>query len=116
PHSRRIDRRVRLRFETLEDRLAPANTTWTGPVGGLWSAPANWTNGVPTHADTAIFNNTDNNDSDMDLTDANDKNWIGKLQISGYTGTIKLSNYLVVDVLEMSSGKIQESPNGLPTG
>src|SRR5262249_40418816 len=110
--------RVRLSVEALEARLAPAGveTVWKGPANGTWSVAANWTNGVPGAEDTAKFDGSDNNDSKMDLSDDNDKNHIGKLKIDGYSGTIKLSNYLVVDVLEMASGKIQEDPGGLPSG
>ena len=39
--------RTMLRLEALEERLTPATHIWKGPAGGLWSASANWTGGVP---------------------------------------------------------------------
>ncbi len=32
-----------------------AETLWTAPAGGLWSDPANWSNGVPTGSVTAVL-------------------------------------------------------------
>lgn len=34
---------------------AAATTMWTSPSGGAWTDPANWSNGVPTAADTAVL-------------------------------------------------------------
>src|SRR5262245_10442431 len=86
--------KARLRLEALDDRVVPAGvvTVWKGAPNGLWSDPANWTNGVPGAEDTAKFDESDNDDSKMDLSDNNNKNHIGKLIIDGHTGTIKLAN------------------------
>jgi hypothetical protein len=95
-------RRVRPFLETLEDRIALANYTWRGVANGLWSGRTNWLpNGVPGAADSAVFDATNVNDSKMDLEGP-----VGKLQIKGYTGTIKLQQILKLDVLDMSSGTI----------
>jgi autotransporter-associated beta strand protein len=45
----RPNRACRPCLEALEDRLAPATHTWTGPAGGRWSNAANWSGGVPTN-------------------------------------------------------------------
>ena len=45
---------VRLGVELLEDRLAPATTTWTGQ-SIVWGNPGNWSNGVPTSTVDAVI-------------------------------------------------------------
>jgi hypothetical protein len=43
-------------LEMLEDRLAPANVTWTGGgANNLWTNPNNWNAGVPGADDVAII-------------------------------------------------------------
>lgn len=37
----------RLRFESLEERLALATHVWTGAISSLWSNSGNWTGGSP---------------------------------------------------------------------
>jgi hypothetical protein len=45
------------RFEILEDRWVPSTITWTGPSGGSWGVPANWSShAVPGPADDVQIN------------------------------------------------------------
>jgi autotransporter-associated beta strand protein len=46
PARRRPLARFRLQLDPLEDRLTPANLTWTGANSELWSDPGNWAQGV----------------------------------------------------------------------
>src|SRR5579871_4868441 len=66
-HRQRRD--VRPRLEALEDRVAPATSTWVGGslngagmyTGGdpnAWSNPFNWQGAVPQPGDTALFTDT----------------------------------------------------------
>lgn len=93
PISDRKSRRVIPQLEILEDRLAPANITWTG--GGAtnnWSDPGNWGGTLPGAADTAIFNNTS---AKAALVDTGFAGTVAGIQInSGYTGTITLKEAL----------------------
>jgi len=62
----RESRRGRLSLESLEDRLAPAVSTWTGAVSGLWSQAGNW-DVAPNPGDELVFpdgaaNKTNTND------------------------------------------------------
>lgn len=43
---RRAVRAARLRLEPLEDRWLPATITWISPIGGDWSNPVFWSDGV----------------------------------------------------------------------
>src|SRR5262245_16517107 len=62
----------KLLLERLEDRLAPADATWTGGAGAAnpqWSNAANWQGGIrPTGAlDNLFFPNVANKTSVNDL-------------------------------------------------
>jgi hypothetical protein len=104
--------------ETLEQRLTPADATWQGPAGGLWSVAANWnTAAVPGPNDDAIFDGAvSNNNSSMDIAPvAGQPITVGELTIKGgYSGTITLAHQLIINVLNMSSGKIYSISNGVP--
>jgi hypothetical protein len=91
----------------FEERITPAETTWRGAAGGLWSVAANWSNGIPGERDTAIFDGTGNTNSREDLVGVVQEH-IGKLRITNaYTQTITLTGAgIVVDVLEMDGGTI----------
>jgi hypothetical protein len=118
-HQRPIHRqRFRPAVEFLEDRCLLATTyTWQGPANGAWSTNTNWNpNGKPTVGDTVIFNNTDNNDSKMDLTTGVSSRTVSVLKVDGYTGKIWLQRPLTVDVLTMSSGTILPDTNNLLQG
>src|SRR5262245_22178748 len=78
-------KRPRLLVEVLENRLAPASIfSWVGPQnGGNWSNPLNWedentNNGVPGQADTALFNNGNNNPATID---ANFAGTVGEIKL-----------------------------------
>ena len=46
----------KLKFDQLEDRLAPATVTWVGAAGATWSVAANWSPAqVPVNGDTVVF-------------------------------------------------------------
>src|SRR5258707_470096 len=48
---------VKLWFEQLEDRLAPANVSWNVDVSGPWDVGSDWSTGqVPTSADDVTIN------------------------------------------------------------
>ncbi len=40
---------------TITGRASAGVTTWTNPAGGSWADPSNWSNGVPSAADTAVL-------------------------------------------------------------
>src|SRR5262249_11131469 len=44
----------RPQLEILEDRLVPTVHAWTGALSNLWSNGGNWTNGVPSAADSNL--------------------------------------------------------------
>ena len=58
-------------IEGLEERIAlTAGVTdvWQGPNNGVWSNPANWSNGQPTNGDDLVFPSTLSGTSTNDLT------------------------------------------------
>ena len=58
-------------IEGLEERIAmTAGVTdvWQGPNNGVWSDPANWSNGKPTNGDDLVFPSTLSGTSTNDLT------------------------------------------------
>jgi RHS repeat-associated protein len=93
PAPRRKPSRVIPQIERLEDRVVPANITWTG--GGTtnnWTDSHNWMgNVVPGAADTAIFNSG----AKTATVDTGFAGTVAGIQInSGYTGTITLKEAL----------------------
>ncbi len=89
-----LPRPRRLSLERLEDRLAPANTSWTGNAHNVkFDDAGNWSNGVPGASDTAIIANTSDN---ITVNIAGTTN-VGNIQIeSTYTGTLTIVTTLKV--------------------
>src|SRR5487761_2558373 len=78
--SRDTARRARLWMETLESRLAPASSVWSGATSALWSVGTNWSTPPATASDLsfpAVATNTTNTN---DLTTPNS---FGNLSLSG---------------------------------
>jgi len=102
--NRRTPKTRRLFLEPLEDRFLPAPviSTWTGGGGANnpnWSAPANWSAGVPQAAgDEATFDGAVNNCT------VNIAVTLDKLTITNnYTGTITLNQKLTVGKQNVTS-------------
>ena len=111
-------RSFRPRLEYLEDRCTPANLTWVGAAGGLWSVPTNWSAAqVPLAADTVIFDATQgvgaNTASKMDLGGVASYHVASLVTRNGYNQKITLNVNLFVDVLSLKTVAEVTGPGGL---
>lgn len=88
------------------------DTTWKcrGTGAGNWSDPRNWTNGVPGPGDTAIFDDTSQQDS---VVDSGFQGMIANLEIkAAYCGTITLDRDLTItETATLDSGRLAGSGN-----
>ncbi len=69
--SRGAARRARLWMETLESRLTPTTSTWSGASSALWSDNGNWSNAPANTNDLAFPTVATNTTNTNDLTTAN---------------------------------------------
>src|SRR5262249_36011107 len=95
-NSERSRRSFRPNVEVLEERLTPADYTWTNGAGtGLWENPGNWAGGAigqyPTGpGNRAVFDATRSN-ADVRVGTNGQALTVGAILMSnGYTGQIQL--------------------------
>ena len=92
----------------LVGTLHAADISWTGPNGGKWNDPANWTNAVPTAKDKAKFNST--NECILDVAGAEAMNIaVGDGQ-AGYLkvvdgGSLTVYDWSIMGYPAVSSGE-----------
>jgi len=98
-----------LRLETLEERLCPANVTWTGAgKTDLWSNGQNWNTGTaPTVNDTIIFDQTTgpkaNSPSNMNISFAGT---IPELDLQDYTGNLTFAESISIAVFDFGGATL----------
>jgi hypothetical protein len=83
-------------LEALEDRCVPATYTWTGPSGGLWNNPANWSGGppgtVPGAGSNVIYNSAGTSFDNLNIPSPG----LNLLEVGTSAGTLTVSGLLTI--------------------
>ncbi len=83
-------------LEALEDRCVPATYTWTGPSGGLWNNPANWSGGppgtVPGAGSNVIYNSAGTSFDNLNIPSPG----LNLLEVGTSAGTLTVTSFLTI--------------------
>ena len=109
----RQQRRALLRLQELEKRDCPSTVTWTGPDGGNWTTPGNWSTGtVPAATDDVVFNGSYSQGSCY-VTNGSNSQLANSITLQGaYQGTLHLGQSYPTGVgpggVELDGGAIEQ--------
>jgi autotransporter-associated beta strand protein len=124
PRRRNPLRHPRLRIEFLEDRLVPSKfDMWIGaasPPDNQWTTAANWSDGVPTFGQTALFSGITNANPSPHANDPviiSTAQALDSIEIdAGYTNTITDSAALTLSTVVGGTGNFVQAGGTFDAG